>query len=565
MKNTLLLPALFLAAWLQAQISTPLTNQLLISSNSHVKFEQGNYSLPDEAYKGGLRLNGVHHVVLDGEGVAVQGRGEAGFFLYLENCSHIVIRNFQLASGFFYALLAVNSSHITIENCTFSGNRSDGGGGVWMNTCSNVVLEGNLMQDQHTGATFYYCDSLYVTGNNFSWNEGAGIRMYHTRTSVVADNDLSFCREYAIEASFCDENIFRYNLFNYSNCGLWLGHSAGSVVEGNEISHNTHGVELRGDQYPLVSGNFFFGNQQALLSYGAEKLICAGNVFEKNFRDIRVEGIAAGNVIRGNTFGMSAGPYIENRSPDDLIALQNFFPEMPVPGFLACKLFDRSDEPSSGQILFAPYQALPPMELVTAMPADLCEPPAVWDAYCFVEDGAPTSITWDERDKVAGKASVFMETESVEDVHLHYFPGEYHQARWKIDPAGTIRFWMKIQITAPNNPWGVEDCFVRIGDACGNYFQYQHTPSLLNQAIGQWALFEIPVNGDSSWVRTQEGNPDLDSIQYVELSVDMWKKGCQLWLDSLSLPVLTKGTQHVKVEEMQEPEYFFGPASATSF
>ncbi|MDV7400429.1 hypothetical protein RZS08_53940, partial [Arthrospira platensis SPKY1] len=104
---------------------------------------------------------------------------------------------------------------------------------------------------------------------------------------------------------------------------------------------------------------------------------------------------------------------------------------------------------------------------------------------------APTSISWDVDEKVAGGASLFLDTESGWDVHLHYFPGDYHQALWQLDESGSIQFWMKIHITDPDNFWGVQESFVRIGDLCGNYYQYTNdyfqetNPALIERFIEQ--------------------------------------------------------------------------------
>jgi hypothetical protein len=241
---------------------------------------------------------------------------------------------------------------------------------------------------------------------------------------------------------------------------------------------------------------------------------------------------------------MNGGFYFESLSLDDIAASGNYFPDMDLPGFFDCKIQDGNDVPPYGQVLYTPYETLSPLEGVTTAPADLCEPPAIWDAYRFVEDGALTSISWDTDEKVEGTASVFLDTESGWDVHLHYFPGEDQHAVWTLDEAGTISFSMKINITDPDNLWGVQESFVRLGDACGNYYQYDNA-NILNDAWGQWATFEIPVSGNADWVRTETGTLNLNAINYISFNVDVWEYGYELWLDGLSVPVLNTDTKHL--------------------
>jgi hypothetical protein len=84
---------------------------------------------------------------------------------------------------------------------------------------------------------------------------------------------------------------------------------------------------------------------------------------------------------------------------------------------------------------------------------------------------------------------------------------------------------------------------VRIGDNCGNYFQYNNewfqdiNPHILNEAWGQWKFFEIPLSGSDTWIRTEQGEMTFDGVGYIEFNVDVWGYGYELWLDGVTLPV----------------------------
>lgn len=678
MRNTFLFLLLLSAGWLQAQTIIPITDNLIINSNQNIKFEEGDYAFADPEGNGVVQLNSVQNVILDGENVTIDGGNDEGYFLYLEDCSNILIKNFELATNYFYAVYAVNSDQVRIENCTFSGNKRDDegwivifegpegahGGGVFVNECTRFEFEDNWMTDQNDGIALYHSDSIWVHNNDFSWNTSFGIRMYHTHhcdiqnnncsnvnrpetdpsdcaaillldafenyvayndftssgdgiflnnyetmepaNNVFEYNDCSFSPHNAIEAVFSDGNTFRGNTCNYSNYGLWLGYSFNSIVEENEIignsgldpdggagiaidrgynnsirnnviSLNNRGIKLwEGGLIPPytnqsegyeISGNIFTGNRRAIHVTDTELMDCQDNIFHQNLQDVFIDENADDWTFTANAFGMNSGFYIENRSPDDIDATFNSFPLMAIPDFLDNKIFDQADWPAAGTVTYNPSVPTATMEIVPTPQGDLCEEPFVWDVYRWVEDGAYTTVDWDENEKMAGERSVFLDTEGGWDVHLHCFPGENHHAIWQLDPQGSIRFWMKINITDPNNLWGVQESFVRIGDAYGNYYQYNNDyfqdtdPYILNNALDQWAEFEIPISGNNTWLRTQEGEPDLDSINYITFNVDVWEYGYELWLDSLKLPVVPVSLSPEPEEKDVQLTVYPNPAS----
>ena len=199
------------------------------------------------------------------------------------------------------------------------------------------------------------------------------------------------------------------------------------------------------------------------------------------------------------------------------------------------------------------------VEFVRNQSDELTEPNSIWDAYYFVEDAALTDIRYDFDDKVEGEASLFVDTESGWDVHVHYFPEGDKIAFWNLDANGTISFKMKINITDPNNPWGVQESFVRIGDACGNYIQYNNeffssnNNPVLNQALNQWQQFEIPFFGNTDWTLTSQGSLDFSKITYIEFNVDVWEFGYEMWLDDVRLPIASVGVLAVSYTHLTLP------------
>ncbi len=126
---------------------------------------------------------------------------------------------------------------------------------------------------------------------------------------------------------------------------------------------------------------------------------------------------------------------------------------------------------------------------------------------------------------------------------------------------------MKIHITDPNNLWGVQESFVRFGDACGNYYQYTNDyfqeidPAILNEALDTWAEFSIPIAGNDTWIRTQVGDPDITRMNYVEFNIDVWEYGYQAWIDGVSVPAIAVSIEAVKEVGKSELSLFPNPAN----
>jgi len=659
------LPLLLFFLATNAQTYMPLQDNFEPANGDNIKFAAGEYAFPDSEKDGVIRIVGKQNITLDGDSVQVDGVGYAGYLIYLENSSGITIRNFAAGERFFYCVYAVNCDDITIENCNFSHNvRTDEGwivifdgpalahgGGVFMNQCTNSLIQGNLMTDQNDGAAIYNCDNITFFGNDFSWNTSYGIRMWYSHNctidnnncsnvnrpltdpsdcaallmfrshgNTVTDNNLSysgdgvFLTDYmddgpgnnyiayndcsysphnAIEATFSDGNVFKHNSCNHSNWGLWLGYSWNTVVDNNDIqfnsgldpdqgggiaidrgynnvitnntiAHNHRGVRLwegnliapytNSSHDYLIEDNYFFGNREAIYAANVEHLVSTGNFLSSNFHDIRIQGNADIDTISNCYFSTSAGFYIENKSSDDIFAHDNFF--QGYPDLIDCKIFDENDSPAYGNVEYEPYEQGTPPYIMTLPPDDLAEWPAIWDAYYYVEDAGETSISWDINDKKSGYTSLYVDTEAGWDLHLHYFPpvsdtGGTLLASWALTDTGFIRFWMKFNITDPTNFWGIQEGFVRLGDNCGNYYEYDMNPGVVNTAWGPWRFFQIPLTGNSNWLRTETGDMTFDEVGYIEFNVDVWGYGYQLWLDGISLPTLPTATTAVPPERFQ--------------
>ena len=159
-------------------------------------------------------------------------------------------------------------------------------------------------------------------------------------------------------------------------------------------------------------------------------------------------------------------------------------------------------------------------------PPDMAEMNAAsWATWA--QDGT-LSVTDDVAFHHAGESALRVEATGGFDNYVRY-PGD-RTAVWDLSNAQQIRFWCYAQ--NPNGGFQNGSPWVRLGNADG-YFEWHPSSELLNQAIGRWVEFVIPMAGNSTWQRTTFGSPDLQAINHFELHADTWGAGFTLWLDDV--------------------------------
>lgn len=173
-------------------------------------------------------------------------------------------------------------------------------------------------------------------------------------------------------------------------------------------------------------------------------------------------------------------------------------------------------------------------------PDDMTELNATdWAAWAQGSSPENTYVVDDTSRKVVGAGSVKFVTDGGFDTYARY-PRTFI-ARWNLTPATVLKFRVYAENPSPydfqnGSPW------IRLKDADNNYFEYQYymngSPyNLLNQAIGQWRSYEVPLDASSTtqtgWRRTTVGSPSLANIQFLEMHADTWDSGFTLWWDGV--------------------------------
>jgi hypothetical protein len=139
-------------------------------------------------------------------------------------------------------------------------------------------------------------------------------------------------------------------------------------------------------------------------------------------------------------------------------------------------------------------------------------------------------IVADDTDRrQVGRGSIRVDTTGGFDNYVRY-PGD-QLARWDLSGATALRAWFyAIDLNNPQfqngSPW------IRLHGPDG-FIELHPTFDILNQALGQWREFVIPLAGDATWQRSVSGVVSLDNISGVEIHADTWGAGFTLWVDGV--------------------------------
>ena len=85
----------FLPLFLVAQIRIPITNNMIINSNSNIKFIPGDYVFADPGLDGVIQISGKQNIILDGDSCTVNGTNFSGYMIKIDNSTNIRIQNFD--------------------------------------------------------------------------------------------------------------------------------------------------------------------------------------------------------------------------------------------------------------------------------------------------------------------------------------------------------------------------------------------------------------------------------------------------------------------------------------
>jgi parallel beta-helix repeat protein len=512
----------------------------------------GFLSLSDDeslAYGGGIEMHDVGHATIAYDTAQFQNDGIALYNSYNDSVyNNLVSYNNTYGIRMFYT-----DSSIVIHNDASHIKRYTD-----PSDCASILLYFSRLNKVTNNNCSYGGDGIFTNANI---NLPNSMLNFHD-DNYFAYNNCSYSPHNAMESVFTDGNVFKHNNASYSNYGLWGGYAINTVADSNTLDNNSaDGIAIEHGMNNIIQGDSLENNGGAGVHFWADGIPISGysgrlshngtignNYFQGNAYGVEVENTDSSKV-KGNSFKLnSLGIQLENSclvdSLNDNFFIQNVYYNIKNKGTgnvqaqynnyslndsaaIDCKIFDFYDSAACGIAYWQPYTLSANPLLQLAPPTDLCESTsAFW--MPFVQDGLPTTLSWDNTDFVAGTASLKCVTQSGFQVRLHYFPAGDSTAKWDLSKVDTLHISFKAIDT---NAYGFQQCAIRIGSDCGGYIEYDNYPDTIYKPY--WRSYAIPLAGNAAWSKNISGSVSLSDISYVEVIADTWGYGFTWWTDGL--------------------------------
>ncbi len=263
-----------------------------------------------------------------------------GVAILIRNSNHVTIKNLK-ANGYKVALMAKNVENLTLDNCDLSynyrqhlnstqekedisdwlshhHNENDEwlryGAAMYLRNCNFATIKNCKVTGGQNALMMMECNDGMIYNNDFSFNSGIGIGMYHSGRNKVMYNRLIFNVRGFSDGVYnrgqdsagilvyeqSDNNFFYKNAVTHSGDGffLWAGQTTmdkgtggcnDNVIMDNDFSYApTNGVEVTFSRNKIIGNKIFECDNGIWGGYSFESEI-SGNRFRKNKMAIAIE------------------------------------------------------------------------------------------------------------------------------------------------------------------------------------------------------------------------------------------------------------------------------------
>lgn len=251
--------------------------------------------------------------------------------------SPYVIENLEIdATGSYYAIRISNTDkYLEIKNCVLSG--SDTGGirfnnvtsvllknntynppsqftyGIYLWTCSNIVVDGNDLSDTDTGVYLESSDNNSIRFNNVSNSRTTGVYLDNSSGNTIANNTCNDTFAGILLQSESDWNVLDGNICNRSeNSGISLDFSANNTVSNNTLYACGTGIALidavNNTVFSNNCSNGLAGSAAITLDYSHYNIIAENNC-SYNYGGIKLT-LSDNNTVSRNTILHDLSTYV---------------------------------------------------------------------------------------------------------------------------------------------------------------------------------------------------------------------------------------------------------------
>ena len=275
---------------------------------------------------------GIAILVDGGTGVTIRGAWIRGyrFGVVARGARDLSILDSDLSYGWKPRLFSLVGHESLVDWLSYHWNEEREwmrfGAAIYLEDVRGGVVRGNRAVQGMNGLLMSYSDSVRVEANDFSYNSGLGIGLYHSSRNVIVRNRLDFdVRGYSegfyqrgqdsaglLVYAQSSHNVVAYNSATHSGDGffLWAGQHTMDTGEGgandnllffNDFSYApTNAIEVTFSRNRIV-GNYLRGSRYGLwggYSWDTEVL---GNCFGGNSFGLAIEH-GQGNLVERNRF-----------------------------------------------------------------------------------------------------------------------------------------------------------------------------------------------------------------------------------------------------------------------
>lgn len=195
-------------------------------------------------------------------------------------------------------------AYLIIRNCTIENGSTNENDGIYLDTCANVTITDNELDNNWNGIYIGSSNNLTVSNNTCSHNDNKGIQVYLSKYTFVLENDCYNNEDYGIFLMGSDNNTISNNkcLKNYE--GIRSSFSDTNNVSDNTCNNNqADGIHLQSSDKISVLNNTCSDNYgYGIALEGSNNNIIKQNNLRYNAKGcIEEDDSSNGNIIEDNT------------------------------------------------------------------------------------------------------------------------------------------------------------------------------------------------------------------------------------------------------------------------
>ncbi|ROL61795.1 nitrous oxide reductase family maturation protein NosD [Bacteroidetes/Chlorobi group bacterium ChocPot_Mid] len=184
--------------------------------------------------------------------------------------------------------------------------------GIYLNRSLNCMIKHNKIIgkakkefDAGNAIHLWYSDNALIE-NNYAGKHRDGIYLEFTKNSRIVFNTSENNLRYGLHFMFCDNNVYKKNIFRFNGAGVAVMFSKNVNMHSNVFSDNigssSYGLLLKDIVDSKITKNIIKNNTIGIHADGASRCFIKNNEFSKNGWAIRILGSSVNDTIFENNF-----------------------------------------------------------------------------------------------------------------------------------------------------------------------------------------------------------------------------------------------------------------------